>query len=224
MRYISHNTNNTARLVGLSTALANAYDLSQWLGVPSQGLYNFQPSVRPVPMEVHITGFPGKHYCPRMATMNRPAFQKILEFSPTKPVLLFVSSRRQTRLTAIDLINLCGSTDNPQRFLHMDDDDMTSLCSRVRDQHLKHTLAFGIGLHHAGLTHSDKSIVQDLFVNEKIQVLICTSTLAWGVNFPAHLVIIKGTEYYVCINNIVIYNRMPRHHDTLTFQLLMCYR
>ncbi|CAE7828713.1 ascc3 [Symbiodinium sp. CCMP2592] len=29
-----------------------------------------------------------------------------------------------------------------------------------------------------------------------IVVLISTSTLAWGVNFPAHLVIIKGTEYY----------------------------
>lgn len=28
------------------------------------------------------------------------------------------------------------------------------------------------------------------------QVLICTATLAWGVNFPAHLVVIKGTEYY----------------------------
>ena len=29
-----------------------------------------------------------------------------------------------------------------------------------------------------------------------LQVLVCTSTLAWGVNFPAHLVVIKGTEYY----------------------------
>jgi len=33
-------------------------------------------------------------------------------------------------------------------------------------------------------------------VRNKIQILIATSTLAWGVNFPAHLVIIKGTEYF----------------------------
>ena len=30
----------------------------------------------------------------------------------------------------------------------------------------------------------------------KIQILVCTSTLAWGVNFPAHLVVIKGTEFF----------------------------
>lgn len=31
-----------------------------------------------------------------------------------------------------------------------------------------------------------------------LKVLIATATLAWGVNFPAHLVIVKGTEYYDC--------------------------
>ena len=59
--------------------------------------------------------------------------------------------------------------------------------------------------------------MEELFVNQKIQaslviftsnsnsgidqttptqVLVATATLAWGVNFPAHLVIVKGTEYY----------------------------
>ena len=32
--------------------------------------------------------------------MNKPAFQGIKQHSPTKPVLIFVSSRRQTRVTA----------------------------------------------------------------------------------------------------------------------------
>ena len=33
--------------------------------------------------------------------------------------------------------------------------------------------------------------VEELFCGGKIQVLVCTSTLAWGVNFPAHLVVVK---------------------------------
>ena len=28
------------------------------------------------------------------------------------------------------------------------------------------------------------------------QVLVAMSTLAWGVNFFAHLIIVKGTKYY----------------------------
>ena len=39
-----------------------------------------------------------------MATMNKPTYQAIQQHSPTKPALVFVSSRRQTRMTALDLI------------------------------------------------------------------------------------------------------------------------
>ena len=89
---------------------------------------------------------------------------------------------------------------------------LDSLLSSVRDTNLRSTLSFGIGLHHAGLHERDRKLVEELFVNQKIQVgvvykwawldnvflkvLIATATLAWGVNFPAHLVIVKGTEYY----------------------------
>ena len=30
----------------------------------------------------------------------------------------------------------------------------------------------------------------------RAQVLVATSTLAWGINMPAHLVVVKGTEYF----------------------------
>ncbi|KAL9893108.1 proteasome-associated protein ECM29 homolog [Glossina fuscipes fuscipes] len=41
-----------------------------------------------------------------MATMDRPTFQAIRSYSPTESTIAFVSPRRQTRLTALDLISL----------------------------------------------------------------------------------------------------------------------
>lgn len=108
-------------------------------------------------------------------------------------MIIFVSSRRQTRLTANDLISLCAGDDDPRRFLNMDENDVVSVIQNIKDQSLAHSLSFGIGLHHAGLVERDRKTVEELFVNQKIQILVATSTIAWGVNTPAHLVIIKGT-------------------------------
>lgn len=177
--FISSHTQNKVRIVGLSTALANAIDLANWLGIKEMGLYNFRPAVRPVPLEVHISGFPGKHYCPRMATMNRPTFQAIRQHAPASPSLVFVSSRRQTRLTALDLIAYLAAEDNPKQWLHMPEEQMNDILKNINDSNLKLTLAFGIGLHHAGLQDRDRRTVEELFVNNKIQVCIycnCTSS------------------------------------------------
>ena len=185
------------RIMGLSTALANPYDLADWIGIDTEGygvdakrgLYNFRPSVRPVPMVVHIQGYPGRHYCPRMATMNKPCYAAIKDLSPSKPSMIFVASRRQTRLTALDLISHAAGEENPKSFLHCDSDEyIEAVASTLNDDVLKHTITFGIGLHHAGLTSKDRETVEKLYLEGTIQVLIATATLAWGVNLPAHLV------------------------------------
>lgn len=46
------------------------------------------------------------------------------------------------------------------------------------------------------MTRVDRTLVEDLFADRHIQVLVSTATLAWGVNLPAHTVIIKGTQIY----------------------------
>lgn len=196
MNYIAASTKNSVRLLGMSTACANASDLGNWLGV-KEGLFNFRHSVRPVPLELYIDGFPEtRGFCPLMQSMNRPTFLAVKTHSPDKPVIVFVPSRRQTRLTAKDLINLCGMEDNPRRFLHMEEDDLQLNLARVKDDALKEAISFGIGLHHAGLVESDRQLAEELFLNNKIQILVATSTLAWGVNLPAHLVVVKGTQFY----------------------------
>ncbi|KAK4936938.1 putative steryl acetyl hydrolase mug81 [Elasticomyces elasticus] len=202
MNYIaSQAESGSIRLVGMSTACANATDLGNWLGVKpgnNQGLFNFRHSVRPVPLEIYIDGFPEQRgFCPLMQSMNRPTYLAIKNHSPEKPVIVFVASRRQTRLTAKDLINFCGMEEDPRRFLHFDsEDDLLHTLSAVKDEALKEALSFGIGLHHAGLVESDRTLSEQLFAANKIQILVATSTLAWGINLPAHLVVVKGTQFF----------------------------
>ena len=189
----------TVRLVALSTALASADDLGHWLAVPEYNVYNFRPSVRPVPLEAHIQGYPGKHYCPRMATMNRPAYAAIREFSPTRPSLIFVASRRQTRLTAEALVSQACGDDTAVTFVGAAPeaaDFLEGAANAASDPALKEWLRWGIGIHHAGLNESDRQLVERAFRDGYALVLVATATLAWGVNLPARLVVIKGTEFF----------------------------
>ncbi|KAK2759975.1 hypothetical protein FQN54_002711 [Arachnomyces sp. PD_36] len=196
MNYIASQLKGSVRLVGMSTACANATDLGNWLGV-KEGLFNFRHSVRPVPLEIFIDGFPEQRgFCPLMQSMNRPTYLAIKNHSPDKPVIVFVASRRQTRLTAKDLVSFCGMEDNPRSFVKMSEEDLQLNLARVKDDALREALNFGIGLHHAGLVESDRQLSEELFANNKIQVLVATSTLAWGVNLPAHLVVVKGTQFF----------------------------
>merc|ERR1712159_500125 len=66
----------------------------------------------------------------------------------------------------------------------------------VKSGELQDLLPYGFAMHHAGMTRTDRTLVEDLFADNHIQVLVCTATLAWGVNLPAHTVIIKGTQIY----------------------------
>ena len=60
-------------------------------------------------------------------------------------------------------------------WLHMDEGDLERI--DIKDQHLRLTLAFGIGMHHAGLVERDRKAVEELFVNQKIQVQISSNQL-----------------------------------------------
>lgn len=54
---------------------------------------------------------------------------------------------------------------------------MENIISGIRDNNLKLMLAFGIGIHHAGLVERDRKTVEELFVNQRIQVICFTDNL-----------------------------------------------
>jgi activating signal cointegrator complex subunit 3 len=48
---------------------------------------------------------------------------------------------------------------------------MENIITGIKDTNLKLTLAFGVGLHHAGLHERDRKTVEELYINQKIQVM-----------------------------------------------------
>ncbi|KAL9557770.1 hypothetical protein MBANPS3_001240 [Mucor bainieri] len=65
---------------------------------------------------------------------------------------------------------------------------------RFKDKNLHKFVARGLAFHHAGLDPADRLRVETGFMNRDIRVIATTSTLAVGVNLPAHLVIVKSTQ------------------------------
>jgi pre-mRNA-splicing helicase BRR2 len=196
MRYISSQTENGCRIVVLAASLANAKDLGEWIGASSHALFNFHPNFRPVPLEIRIQGFDQASFGSRMLAMSKPAYNNILTHSPSKPVLMFVPSRKQTRLTAADLITFASGDDKPKRFLNASEEDLEPFLKQVKDKTLKHTLAYGVAIYHEGLSAKERSVVQTLFRTEAIQLVVAANSTAWSVAMRAHLVLILGTQLY----------------------------
>ncbi|KDR19736.1 putative U5 small nuclear ribonucleoprotein 200 kDa helicase [Zootermopsis nevadensis] len=196
MRYISSQIERQIRIVSLSASLADARDVAQWLGCNANATFNFHPSVRPIPLELHVQGFNVTHNASRLIAMTKPVYNSILKHSPHKPVIVFVPTRKQARLTAIDLLTFTAAEGQPNRFFHAEEEDIKPFLDRMTDKTLKETLSQGVAYIHEGLTPSDHRLVEQLFDSGAVQVAVVTRNLCWGVNIAAHLVVIMDTQFY----------------------------
>jgi len=196
MRCIASQIDTPIRIVALSASLANARDLGEWIGATSHSLFNFHPNVRPVPLEIHIQGFDQPHASSRMLAMARPTYNAIVNHSPDKPAVIFVGDRRQSRITACDIMTFAATDDNPNRFLHLDEDELARFLAQTKDAMLKQTMACGILFLHEALTPNDKAIVHKLFAAGACQVLVASHAMLWTLTTPAHLCVMMGTQHY----------------------------
>jgi len=196
MRYISAQTNQSIRILGLACSLSNAKDVAEWIGAGSTNLFNFGPNIRTVPLEIAIYGFDMYYRGSRLLAMGKTVYQAIKTKSPDKPVIIFVADRKQCRLTAIDLLLQAAADDKPKRFLHVPDDVMANQIKGAREKALKQTLEFGVGFYHEGFSESERGMIERLFESGAIQVLVTTEQLTWGMTMSAHLVIVMDTKKF----------------------------
>ncbi|CAG8952610.1 hypothetical protein HYFRA_00009716 [Hymenoscyphus fraxineus] len=196
MHYIRSQTQLPLRIVGLSVSLANARDVGEWIDAKKHNIYNFSPHVRSVPLELHIQSFTIPHFPSLMLAMAKPTYLSILQLSPDKPALVFVPSRKQARATSRDLLAACIASDDEDRFLHADVEQMKPLLERIREEALAEAISHGVGYYHEALSAGDKRIVKHLYDNGAIQVMVASRDVCWELDCNAHLVVVMGTQYY----------------------------
>ena len=190
------------------------------------GLFFFDSSFRPVPLEQHFLGVKGKPGSPQSRTnLDNAAFDKVAELVKAgHQCMVFVHARKDTVKTAqmlrekaieegiLDLIDPAAAEDTNGKLQGFKRDLAAS-----RNREMKDLANSGFGIHHAGMLRSDRNISERMFEanvtkvrhsenalrpyrrlmeSNSAQVLCCTATLAWGVNLPAYAVVIKGTQVY----------------------------
>jgi len=54
--------------------------------------------------------------------------------------MIVVSDRKQARLTALDLVTMVHSDNNPKRFLLVSDEEMKPFIDQISEKNLQHVL------------------------------------------------------------------------------------
>lgn len=173
-RFVAQHESIKTRIVACSVSLSNARDLGDWIGASSQTIFNFSPSTRPLPLEVHLQSFDVPHFPSLMLQMAKPAYLAMIEHAANRPTICFVASRKQCKMTANDLLTYCLADEDEKRFLAVEEEDLEPHLERIQDKDLAETLRYGIGFYHEALSALDKKIVTALFEQGAIKCLVAS--------------------------------------------------
>lgn len=169
------------RMVAVSATLPNISDVADFLG--ANEAYAFDDSYRPVPLTKHVNGLGnvGKNEWRFWSNLDEHVPEIIQRFSHGKQSLIFCHTKNATQKIADMLI---------RRRSFGNRNVQTSAAPGTVQYFLDH----GVGYHHAGMEKDDRQRIEVAFAEGKIRCLAATSTLAVGVNLPAHLVLVVGTR------------------------------
>uniref|UniRef100_A0A4W4H8W9 Probable ATP-dependent DNA helicase HFM1 n=1 Tax=Electrophorus electricus TaxID=8005 RepID=A0A4W4H8W9_ELEEL len=185
------------RFIAVSATIPNFCDIADWLS-DDLGLatcLEMDESHRPVKLRKVVLGFPSINNQNEFKfdlSLNYKMASIIQTYSDQKPTLVFCSTRKGVQQSAAVLAKdarFIMSSDHKQR--------LKKYANSLFDSKLRDLIICGVGYHHAGVSASDRKVVEDAFTVGDLPVLFTTSTLAMGVNLPAHLVVIKSTMHYV---------------------------
>ncbi|XP_072920021.1 probable ATP-dependent DNA helicase HFM1 [Hemitrygon akajei] len=184
------------RFVAVSATIPNVEDIAEWLsdGKGPGISMKIDESHRPVKLRKVVLGFPCSNNQTEFKfdlSLNYKVASVIQTYSEQKPTLVFCATRKGVQQSASILAKdarFIMTMEHKQR--------LQKYTNSIKDAKLRDLFTYGVGYHHAGMDLSDRKTTEAAFTAGDLPVLFTTSTLAMGVNLPAHLVVIKSTMHY----------------------------
>ncbi|MCL5433646.1 MAG: DEAD/DEAH box helicase [Candidatus Marsarchaeota archaeon] len=117
-----------------------------------------------------------------------------------KQAILFYATKRNAESgaqKAIEIVKNYISNDDREKLKKISK-KILEASSRPTEQCIKlaNIVNDGVAFHHAGLLNEQKILVEDAFKKNLIKAICATTTLGYGINFPAHTVLIRDLSRY----------------------------
>ncbi len=175
------------RLILLRATVGNAADFVVWLAKShGRAIRLVQGTERKVPLQYHWTD---DELLPDLAETMADGDDPGSD-NPNRrtPALIFVFSRDE-----------CWSIAETLKGRHLISGELRKELAAALEEYdfttgagpkLKPILLRGVGVHHAGVLPKYKRAVEELFQRRLLSVVVCTETLAAGMNLPARSVVL----------------------------------
>ena len=186
----------SVRFGAVSATIPNTKNIADWLGCSRAGLWIFGEEFRPVKLQTYVRTFrDGSNDFMFNKFLKDHVYGVVVDFYCGKQTLVFCASRDN----ALQVTKALVAQSNVNGKIFVDQRHAMTLreaSNRAKNKSLAECILGGCAFHHAGLEKEDRELVESLFHDRIITVLCSTSTLAIGVNLPAYLCVICGTDVY----------------------------
>lgn len=173
------------RVMLLSATVGNPYDFCRWLRVQHErDLTMVLSNERRVPLEFVWVG-------DKLLTEHLVSMVSDNDAENRTPALVFCFNRDECwevaeQMKGLSLVTVAARMQIEAHLETVKDDLADGAGPKLRQMLLR-----GVGVHHAGVLPKHKEIVEELFNRKLVPFVICTETLAAGINLPARSVVLS---------------------------------
>lgn len=192
--------NPNTQVIALSATIKNSIELAEWLEAK-----HLQSDWRPVELkegvffEDHIEFVDGSSRNIVVKGEGIPSLA-LDTIKDSGQILIFVNTRRSSMSVAEKVGKVLIKSMGEEEVLGLDalavrlekcEEELTSLGNR-----LARCIRNGAAFHNAGLTDSQRALIEHGFRERRIKCIVATPTLAAGINLPARRVVVRDTTRF----------------------------